>query len=197
MKKTLSLPVVTLLTAMLMGGCAPKEEMVVDFTPYKPPAAVLQKSGVVYISGVVDKRPDKKIVGRIVKEGKTVSKIITRDDLARWFKEALVSALKAEGCRVTPKSTHADKIARIYIRIDKAEATLDLDKLTGENLIAQVYVTLFMRQGGSERIIKKIGLTQKKWVPPLVGEKEIRSYLQETMEEVVNMVLDHIDTYRF
>ena len=178
-------------------GCAPKKEMVVDFAPYTPPAALLQKSGVVYISGVVDKRPDKEIVGTIVKKGQTVSKILTRDDLAQWFKKALVSALNAEGCKVTPKSTHADKIARIYLRIDRVEAKLDLDKLTGENLTASVYVTLFIRQGKSERIIKKIGLTQKKWVPPLVGEKEIRSYLQETMEEVVNMILDHIDTYRF
>ena len=186
-----------LLSVTLLGGCAPKQEMVVDFSPYTPPAAAFKKSGVVYISGVVDKRPNKKVVGMIVKDGKTVSKIITREDLARWFKEAIVSALGSEGCKVTPKSTHADKVARVYIRIDKAEAKLDLDKLTGENLTASVYVTLFMRQGKSERIIKKIGLTQKKWVPPLASEKEIRSFLQETMEEVVNMVVDHIDTYRF
>ncbi len=186
-----------LFSTLLIVGCAPKKELVVDFKPYTPHSAVLQKSGLVYISGIVDKRPDKKVVGVIVKEGRVVSKVLTDDDLAQWFKKALVSSLNAEGCKVTSKNTHADKIARIYIRIDKAEATLDLDRLTGENLTASVYVTLFMRQGKSERIIKKIGLTQKKWVPPLMGEKEIQPFLQETMEEVVNMVLDHIDTYRF
>lgn len=191
---------VTLASVPLMfcfGGCAPKKEMVVDFEPYTPPVAVLQKSGVVYLSGVVDKRPNRKIIGMIVKNGRAVSKILTHDDLALWFKKALISALKREGCTVTDHNIHTDKIARIFIRIDKVEAILDMDKLTGENLTAKVYVTLFMHQGKSERVIKKIGLTQKKWVAPLLGEKEIRPFLQETMEEVLNMVLDHIDTYRF
>jgi hypothetical protein len=73
----------------------------------------------------------------------------------------------------------------------------DRKKLTGENLEATVKVTLFMRQGRSERIIKKIGLTQRKWVPPLSGADTVRDYLQATLDEVVEMVVEHIDTYRF
>ena len=182
---------------VLLSGCSQKGVVRVELDPYQPAPRIYKKSGVVYFSGVVDHRKNKNDVGVIVKDGKPVTRIVTDQNLAKWFKEALVKALGNEGCKVTRKSTHAEKISRIYIRIDKAEAKLDLDKLTGENLMAEVYVTLFMRQGKSPRIIKKIGLTQRKWVPPLMGEKKIKSYLQETMEEVVNMVLDHIDTYRF
>jgi hypothetical protein len=136
-------------------------------------------------------------VGEIVKEGKPVTIVKIDQDMAAWFRQAVTSALAQEGCATTPKSTHHPKIARVYIRIDKIEAKLDRDKLTGENLEAQVYVTLFMRQGKSERIIKKIGLTQRKWVPPLSSESTIREFLQETLDEVVDMVIEHIDSYRF
>jgi|GEM_PF-1301925 len=182
---------------LLFAGCAAKPEVTVDLAPYTPPKAAFQKCGTIYISGIVDKRSDKKVVGEILKNGQPVTIVKTDQDMAAWFRDAVDAALKGEGCAITPRSTHHPKIARVYIRIDKIEAKLDRDKLTGENLEAQVYVTLFMRQGKSERIIKRIGLTQRKWVPPLSTESSIKEYLQETLDEVVDMVVEHIDSYRF
>ena len=185
-------------SAMLfLGGCATKPVATISLDPYTPTPAAFQKSGTIYISGIVDKRKNKSVVGEVLKDGKVVTVVKTDVDLAKWFKQAIDAALKEEGCSITPKSTHHPKIARVYIRIDQAEAKLDRDKLTGENLEAKVYVTLFMRQGKSERIIKKIGLTQRKWVPPLSTESTIKEYLQQTLDEVVDMVIENIDSYRF
>ncbi len=181
----------------LFSGCATKPVATVGIDPYVPKPAPFQKCGTIYVSGIVDKRPNKEVVGEIVKEGKPVTVVKTAQNMEAWFRDAIDAALKTEGCTITPKSTHHPKIARVYLRIDTIEAKLDRDKLTGENLEARVYVTLFMRQGKSERIIKKIGLTQRKWVPPLSGESAIKEYLQETLDEVVDMVVRHIDTYRF
>ena len=197
MKRTLSLASAALLGLALLTGCATKPVATVGFDPYVPEAPAFKKCGTVYISGVVDKRPKRETVGEIVDDGKPVTVLKTRQSVDAWFRDAVTASLGMEGCKVTPKNTHADKIARIYIRIDKIYARLDRDKLTGENLEASVYVTLFMRQGKSERIVKKIGLTQRKWVPPLSGESTVRDYLQETMDEVVKMVVAEIDHYRF
>ncbi|WP_457597489.1 YajG family lipoprotein [Hydrogenimonas sp.] len=186
-----------LIIAAMLGGCASKPVATVSFEPYVPPVPAFQKSGTIYISGLVDKRKNPRVVGEIVDGGKVVTRIETNQKLDAWFREAIMKGLGAEGCNVTPKSTHHPKIARVYIRIDEVKAVLDRSKLTGENLTATVRVTLFMRQGKSERIIKKIGLTQKKWVPPLSGPSTVEAYLQETMREVVRMVLEHIDSYRF
>ena len=188
---------IILFAIMLLGGCATKPVANIALDPYVPGKAAFQKCGTIFVSGIVDKRPKKEVVGEIVKKGKAVTVVKTSQDMEKWFREALEKALGAEGCTITPKSTHHPKIARVYIRIDKIEAKLDRDKLTGENLEAQVYVTLFMRQGKSQRIIKKIGLTQRKWVPPLSSEAAIKEYLQETLDEVVAMVIEHIDSYRF
>ncbi len=182
---------------IVLTGCATKQVATVVLDPYTPPPAPFKKCGVIYVSGIADHRPDKTRIGDILQKGKVVTKIRTTQNLTHWFKEALEKAMRNEGCRITPQSTHHPKIARVYLRIDRIEGVLDRDKLTGENLTASVYVTLFMRQGKSERIIKKIGLTQKKWVPPLSGESAVKAYLQKTMNEVVNMIVEHIDTYRF
>lgn len=197
MKRTLSLVSATLLGLTLMTGCATKPVTTVGFDPYVPEAPAFKKCGTVYISGVVDKRPKRERVGEIVHDGKPVTVLKTYQSMEAWFRDAVTASLGIEGCKITPQSTYADKIARIYIRIDKIYAWLDRDRLTGENLEASVHVTLFMRQGKSERIIKKIGLTQRKWVPPLSGESTVRDYLQETMDEVVKMIVKEIDHYRF
>ncbi len=186
-----------LFSILLLGGCATKPVANIALDPYVPGQAAFQKCGTIFVSGIVDKRKQKEVVGEIVKKGKAVTMVKTSQNMEKWFKAALEKALGAEGCKITPKSTHHPKIARVYIRIDKIEAKLDRDRLTGENLEAQVYVTLFMRQGKSQRIIKKIGLTQRKWVPPLSSESAIKAYLQETLDEVVDMVVEHIDSYRF
>ncbi|WP_353662599.1 YajG family lipoprotein [Hydrogenimonas sp. SS33] len=182
---------------LLLAGCATKPVATVVLDPYVPSPAAFQKCGTIYISGISDKRKQPDVIGEIVKEGKPVTVVKSAQDMKAWFKDALRAALKEEGCKITPKSTHASNIARVYVRIDKVSAKLDRDKLTGENLEAGVYVTLFMRQGKSERIIKKIGLTQRKWVPPLSGETAVKEYLQETLDQVVNMVVEEIDNYRF
>ena len=122
--------------------------------------------------------------------------ILIDDTIDRWFADALVKALDVEGCKVVRKPVDNSKVAQVKIRIDKLEALLDRSELTKENLAATAQVTLFIKQG-NVKISKRIGLTQKKWVPPFSGEDTVKSYLQETLEQLVESVREHIDEYRF
>ncbi len=186
----------SLLFAAMLGGCAQKPQVSVPLAPYNPNAAVLQKSGVIYLADVRDARKEHTVIGRIVKEGKPVTTILTDDSIARWFTEAITKALGVEGCRVVRKPVRDPNLTTVKIRIDRLESTLDRSKLTGENLTASVKVTLIVRRGKS-KIVEHVGLTQKKWVPPFSGEETVRDYLQETLNEVVEKVKEHIDQYRF
>ncbi len=178
------------------GGCAQKPQASINLEPFQPNPAVYQKSGTIYVDAVKDVRKYKRLVGKIVEDGKTVTVITTSQPIESWFKEAIVKALDVEGCKVTTKPTTNPNVAKISILINKLEATLNRDELTKENLEATVRVTLVVRQG-NKKIIKHVGLTQKKWVPPFTDEKAIQDYLQETLESVVENVRDHIDSYRF
>ncbi|WP_456449770.1 YajG family lipoprotein [Hydrogenimonas sp.] len=189
--------IVSLLSFFMVTGCATKPVVNIDIDPYEPGPVAFRKCGTIFVSGIVDKRPERERIGEILKDGKAVTIVKTSRKMEKWFEEALEKALDAEGCKITPTSTDHPKIARVYVRIDRIDAKLDRDRLTGENLETQVYVTLFMRQGKSKRIVKKIGLTQRKWIPPLSSESAIKKALQETLDEVVGMIVEHIDTYRF
>ena len=107
-----------LFSILLLGGCATKPVANIALDPYVPGQAAFQKCGTIFVSGIVDKRKQKEVVGEIVKKGKAVTMVKTSQNMEKWFKEALEKALGAEGCKITPKSTHHPKIARVYIRID-------------------------------------------------------------------------------
>lgn len=197
MKKRYSTLLVLILSAMFgLTGCAQKPKVSISFDPFKPNPAILQKSGTIYLAGVTDARKNKKMVGKIIQSGKPVTRILTDDSIDRWFADALVKALDVEGCKVVRKPVNNSKVAQVKIRIDQLEALLDRSELTKENLTATAKVTLFIKQG-NVKITKHVGLTQKKWVPPFSGEGTVKSYLQETLEQLVESVREHIDEYRF
>ncbi len=180
---------------LLLGGCAQKAQVYVPLSAYTPTAAVLQKSGAIYLAGVTDARKNRSVIGYILKNDKPVTKILTKDSIEKWFASAITEALNAEGCRVLRKPVRNPNVATVRIRIDKLGARLDRGKLTGENLTAAVKVTLSIQQQNT-KIVKHIGLIRKKWVPPFSTEETIRDYLQQTLDEVVENVREQIDQYR-
>ncbi|WP_456403498.1 YajG family lipoprotein [Hydrogenimonas sp.] len=195
-KRTLLMTTLLLLALAGLSGCATKPQATIRIDPYRPDAAVLQKSGTIHLAGVVDARKEKRTVGRIVKGGKTLTVLYNDQPLAKWFADALTRALEVEGCRVVTKKSDNPKVATVRVEIDSIEATLDRGRLTSENLTAEAKVTLHIRQGNAE-ITKHVALVQSKWVPPLAGEDTVREYLQETLDGLVEEVRENIDIYRF
>ncbi len=190
--------VTTLLLLGLAGltGCAQKPQATIRLEPYSPDAAVLQKSGTIRLAGVIDARREKRVVGRIVRNGRTITTLYNDQPLAKWFADALTRALEVEGCRVVTEKSDNPKVATVRVEIDSIQATLDRGRLTSENLTAEARVTLHIRQG-SAKVTKRVSLSQSRWVPPLAGEDTLRDYLQETLDGLVEEVRENIDIYRF
>ena len=195
MKK--SLPVWAVLLALFAGGCAPKSVEVVQVKPYEAKPAAFKKSGKVYFGHITDKRKTKDRIGAIVDAKETLTTLRSDVDFAGWFRHAVIDALKKEGCTILTKRVYDPQIPRVYLHIDKIDARYDKSKLTGENLETQVYVTLLVFHGKDSKIVKKIGLTERKWIPPVGVTKAIESALQETLQSVADMVVAHLDDYRF
>ncbi|BBG65809.1 hypothetical protein NNO_1106 [Hydrogenimonas sp.] len=181
---------------LFFAGCAQKPEAVIRIDPFVPNPAVLQKSGMIILDGVVDARRDKRVVGRIVKGGKTVTTVYSDQALDEWFADALKKALEVEGCRVVTGVNDNKRVANIKVEINSLEATLDRSRLTGENLTAEASATLTIEQG-NKKITKRVSLIQSKWVPPFAGEDEIKEYLQETLAGLIDEIRENIDIYRF
>ncbi|WP_457592581.1 YajG family lipoprotein [Hydrogenimonas sp.] len=185
-----------LLLLVGLGGCAQKPRALIQIDPFVPNPAVLQKSGLIVLEGIVDARKTKRVVGRIVKGGKTVTTLYTDQALDEWFADALKKALEVEGCRVVSEMSDNKTAAQVKVEIDYLNATLDKSRFTGENLTAKAGATLYIRQGNS-KITKHVSLVQSKWVPPFAGEEEVREYLQETLAGLVDEIRNNIDIYRF
>ncbi len=196
MKKISILVAAVFISIFGLGGCAQKEQAKIGIDPFVPNPAVLQKSGVIVLSGVVDAREDKRVVGRIVKGRKTVTTIYNDQALDKWLADALTKALEVEGCKVVKEVTDNKKAANVKVRIDYLGATFDRSRLTGENLTAKAAATLTIQQGKS-KITKRVSIIQSKWAPPFTGEDEIKEYLQETLATLVDEIRENIDIYRF
>jgi len=186
-----------LVGALWLVGCAPKAVETVDVSPYAAKPAAFKKSGTIYVGRFTDTRKNKKIIGYILSDGKVEARLQTQTDFLKWFRQALVGALKKEGCKLAGKRVYNDQIPRIYLHIDKVEARYDRSQLTGENLTTDVRVTLLLFHGSNAKVTKKIGLQEKKWIPPVGASKAIESALQGTLEQVADMVVEQIDAYRF
>ncbi len=196
MKKISILLVAFFISIFGLGGCAQKQQADIRIDPFVPNPAVLQKSGMIILSGVLDARENKRVVGRIVKGGKTVTTIYSDQALDEWLADALTKALEVEGCKVVTEVNDNKKAANVKVRIDYLGATFDKSRLTGENLTAQASATLTIRQGKS-KITKRVSIIQSKWAPPFAGEDEIKEYLQETLAALVDEIRENIDIYRF
>jgi len=182
---------------LVTTGCAPKAVETVDVSPYAAKPAAFKKSGTIYVGHFTDTRKNKKIIGYILSDGKVEARLQTQTDFLKWFRQSLVGALKKEGCKLVDKRVYNDQIPRIYLHIDKVEARYDRAQLTGENLKTEVRVTLLLFHGKDSKVIKKIGLVEKKWIPPVGASKAIENALQKTLEQVADMVVEQIDAYRF
>ncbi|MCF6200801.1 MAG: YajG family lipoprotein [Hydrogenimonas sp.] len=183
-------------TLVFMGGCAQKPEANIRLEPFTPNPAVIQKSGTVVIKKIVDKRENKRVVGKIEKDGKPVTIIYSDQDMQEWFEDALKRSLEVEGCRVVTEINEDNRVANIKVEIDSIKAVFDKSTLTGENLSAEARATLYIKQGKS-KITKKVSFSQSRWAPPFSGESEIKEFLQETLAGLVEELRENIDCYRF